>query len=110
MGCLASAIINLLFLNAADGKYVAVMGISTVGIVVFAYYFNEAHWGCMDIIKKLCACLTIFVITELYYTLENDVITIWDQVKRSIVIMAFIVWGSISVSVGLGDPIHISEM
>ena len=64
----------------------------------------------MDIIKKLCACLTIFVITELYYTLENDVITIWDQVKRSIVIMAFIVWGSISVSVGLGDPIHISEM
>ena len=109
MVCCAIAIIELLFLDT-DVKYAPTMGISMIGIVIFCYYFNEAHWGCMDIIKKVCAMLMMIVITDYYVCLENSADDVLSQIKRSVVIIALIIFANYSISSVLSDPIRISQM
>lgn len=109
LACLAAALINILFLNS-DDRFAPIMAISTIGIVVFTYYFNEAHWGCMDIVRKICAILTVFIVSEFYDKLETKCDDLLAQFKRVILILSFVVWGSMVVSVVMSDPIRISEM
>ena len=110
MGCIAVPIMNVLFDNERSLKFAPILGVAMVGMVVFAYYFNEAHWGCMDIVRKISAVLTLFIIQEFYVAKEDDIGTVMTQLKRSIVIIGIIIWGVLSISTVTSDPFRIKNL
>lgn len=91
-----------------DTRMSAVIGgISTVGTVQLAYYFNEAHWGCMEIVLKICACLTSLILFRWYTYIEMNDETVLTQIKRAFVIVAVFVWSSLALSIIMTDPLMI---
>lgn len=107
MGCFAITLINNLY-EGRNLRFAPIIGISTVGLVIFAYYFNEPHWGCMDIVRKICAILTVFVISECWSSVEGNNLSVLSQFKRALVAMGIIVWGYLSISVVTSDPVRLS--
>ncbi len=86
-----------------------IAGISLLGIIVFAYYMNEAHWGCMEIIHKIAACLAALILYKFWFVLskENENAGFESQLYRGIVILSLLIFSLLAIQV-VNDPIRIS--
>lgn len=95
------------------GRYIseasAIAGISMIGIVVFAYYVNEAHWGCMDIVRQISVVLSAVIISRLWAVLVE-----WKKLagvesifQKSVVIIALFVYLILAMQV-FSDPCRIA--
>ncbi len=86
-----------------------IAGISLLGIIVFAYYMNEAHWGCMDIIHKIATCLVALILYKLWHVMskEKGNTGLESQLHRGIVILALLIFSLLAIQV-VNDPIRIS--
>lgn len=90
-----------------EAKLIA--GMSFTGIIIFAYYFNEAHWGCMEIIHPIATCLVALILYKFWHVMSSgdDNARFEDQLYRGIVILALLIFSLLAIEV-LGDPIRIS--
>lgn len=106
--CLSVSVIELFRANPRT-EYAKIFGIATVGLVVFTYYFNEAHWGCLDVIRKICAMLSAFAIAKFYSKLTINASTIRDQMIKTVCLLLLIIWGSVGINALMNDPVRISR-
>ncbi len=83
--------------------------ISMIGIVVFTYYMHEAHWGCMDIVRQIAACLAAIILFELWpLTQKNGSYNqVWHQMLRAVIILAISIFSIQALSV-YNDPVRIA--
>lgn len=82
---------------------------SSMGIVAFVYYMNEAHWGCMDIIHQLAACLTAAILFKLWPLMQKNALynQLAHQLLRAVVILAITIFSTLALNV-CNDPVRIS--
>lgn len=90
-----------------EAKLIA--GISITGIIVFTYYFNEAHWGCMEIVHKIATCLVALILYKFWTAMSNrkENAIIECQWQRGIVILSLMIFASLAIQL-VSDPIRIS--
>jgi len=86
-----------------------IAGISFTGIIVFAYYINEAHWGCMDIVHKIATCLVALILYKFWSVIPatNENGKPESQLHRAIVVLALMIFSLLALQV-VNDPIRIS--
>ncbi len=53
------------FIDQKDCSY-CMFSYSVMGLVLFTYYMNEAHWGCMEIVHQLCMCIIVIILARLW--------------------------------------------
>lgn len=90
-----------------EAKLIA--GISFTGIIIFAYYFNEAHWGCMDIVHPIATCLVTLILYKFWHVMssKNDNARFENQLHRGIIILALLIFSLLAIEV-VCDPIRIN--
>lgn len=90
-----------------EAKLIA--GMSFTGIIIFAYYFNEAHWGCMDIVHPIATCLVALILYKFWHVMSsgNNNARFANQLHRGIVILALLIFSLLAIEV-VSDPIRIS--
>lgn len=90
-----------------EAKLIA--GMSFTGIIIFAYYFNEAHWGCMDIVHPIATCLVALILYKFWHVMSsgNGNARLEDQLHRGIVILALLIFSLLAIEV-VSDSIRIS--
>ncbi len=85
-------------------------GIAMIGIVAFAYYANEAHWGCMEIVHQIAIIVSAVILSKLWHVLGR-----WKEYnhvehifQKAVVVVAVAIYSTLAVAGALGDPVRIS--
>lgn len=108
IGCFAWALSKLLIAKSSK-ESAMIAGIAAIGIVAFLYYFNEAHWGCMDIVRKICSFLAVWIVVRFYPFLTFKHTDILSQLKKSLLIIAVFIFISCIVEIILLGPLLIHD-
>lgn len=109
LGCFVLSVFDLIY-GKRQEQSAAIFAITSIGIVIFCYYFNEAHWGCLDIMLKICAILSTYLISKSFYLFECSSGEIVSQIQRAMVLVALFIWGNLAVSSFLTDPVRVHNM
>ena len=85
-----------------------VASLAAVGIIVFVYYFNEAHWGCMEIVQQISVALSAIIIAKLWpvMTHKHDYCKLEHQWFRAVIVLAVMVYSVMALQI-YNDPVRI---
>ena len=86
-----------------------IAGMAAAGLIVFAYYVNVAHWGCMKIVHQIAVILSAVIITKLWPVLVKwkEHRRMEHQISKSIVILALAVYSVLALQT-LNDPVRLA--
>lgn len=80
-------------------------GAATIGVVTFTYYVNEAHWGCMDIVRQISFAL-VAIIMSVSWNKNEDVFL--NSIKSAFIVFSLFV-ATMYAFEAVYDPIRISD-
>lgn len=110
MTCFGYALCHFLFERVDIHGFVLLFSISELGIALFSYYFNEAHWGCLDIERKVCAIIVALIFERTSYLLEEKTEDFGLRLSKFCLLFILLIIGWMSSAVVLSDPVRISSM
>ncbi len=113
LGCLAWGMYHTRLLRGNSETFIqeapVLAGMSTTGLIVFAYYINEAHWGCMDIVHQIAVCLSAVILAKLWFVMTrySSYGLFHHQIQRAVVLLAVMIYSILAIQIA-DDPVRIA--